>query len=55
MKPNKIVGLRELILQADDRGVLETYVATAKTYVHMSRKTRNGIRNAAAKRRKELC
>lgn len=54
MKPNTIVGLREAILRAEDIGIVDDYLAVAARCVNMSRKTRNGIRNAAAKRQKEL-
>lgn len=52
-KQQPSLGLRETVLQADTRDEVEDCIAAADRCTHMSRKTRNGIRNAAAKRRKE--
>ena len=51
---SKVIGLREVILNADNIGDVNACEHEATSYKYASRKTRNGIRNAVAKRRKEF-
>lgn len=53
MKTTRL-GLRETILRASTRDEVEDCIAAADRCTHMSRKTRNGIRNAAKRRRDQL-